>query len=169
MKKSMIVSLAVLAISGAAFAQSAAPPPAPPPRAKAPALGPAIVAAQDAIAICKANGFKVTALIVDAANDPVVLLSGDGVATVTQVYAKKKTAAVIKYKMSSAAVVEKTKTDPAFAAEIKADPNIGIALAGAQPIMSGGELIGAFAISGAHTGDKDDACTIAALKNHPLQ
>ena len=23
--------------------------------------------------------------------------------------------------------------------------------------------------SGAHTGDKDDACTMAALKNHPLQ
>jgi uncharacterized protein GlcG (DUF336 family) len=169
MKKSMILALAMLSVSGMAVAQSAAPPTMPPPRAKAPALAPAIVAAQDAIAICKANGFKVTALIVDAANDPVVLLSGDGVATVTQVYAKKKTAAVIKYKMASADVVAKTKTDPAFAAEVKADPNIGIALAGAQPIMSGTELIGAFAISGAHSGDKDDECTVAALKKHPLK
>jgi uncharacterized protein GlcG (DUF336 family) len=71
--------------------------------------------------------------------------------------------------MPSADVAAKAKADPAFAAEIKADPNIGIALAGAQPIMSDGELVGAFAISGAPGGDKDEACVTAGLAKHPLK
>jgi uncharacterized protein GlcG (DUF336 family) len=106
---------------------------------------------------------------VDSAGDPVVLLSGDGASLATQIYARKKTAAVIKYKVPSADVVAKVKADPAFAAEVKADPNIGFAMAGAQPIVSGGELIGAFAISGAPGGDKDEACVTAGLAKSPIK
>ena len=35
--------------------------------------------------------------------------------------------------------------------------------------MSGADLIGAFAISGAPGGDKDEACAMAALAKHPLK
>ena len=165
MKTSMIIALGALALAGTALAQAppAAPPAPPPPRAKGPALAPAVEAAQAAVAACAANGYKVTALIVDSAGDPVVLLSGDGAAVRTQAIGKTKIAAVMKYKMSSGEVAAKAKTDPALDAEIKADPAIGTARQGAVPLMSGADMIGAFAVSGAPGGDKDEACVKAAL------
>jgi uncharacterized protein GlcG (DUF336 family) len=99
----------------------------------------------------------------------VVLLSGDGAAVRTQGIAKTKIAAVMKYRMSSGEVVAKAKADPKLDAEIKADPAIGTARQGAVPIMSGGEMIGAFAVSGAPGGDKDEACVNAALAKVALK
>ena len=188
MKTALILSAALAALATAAAAQApelqqaqeaqeaqAAPPPAPvaapappPPRAKGPALAPAVQAAQAAVAACAANGYKVTALITDSAGDPVVLLSGDGAALRTQAIARSKIAAVMKYKMSSGEVAAKAKADPKFADEIKADPAIGTARQGGVPLLSGGELLGAFAVSGAPGGDKDEACVKAALAKAPL-
>jgi uncharacterized protein GlcG (DUF336 family) len=172
MKKPAVLALAMLAFAGAAYAQapSAAPPamaPAPP-RAKGPALAPSIAAAQAAVAACAANGYKVTAMIADSAGDPVVLLSGDGAALRTQDIIKTKIAAVMKYKMSSGDLLAKTKTDLKLDAEIKADPKIGTLRQGGVPVMAGGEMIGAFAVSGAPGGDKDEACITAALAKNPL-
>ena len=121
------------------------------------------LAAQAAVADCAAKGYKVTALIVDSAGDPVVLLSGDGAFLGTQMIARSKAAAVIKYKISSGEVAAKAKADPQLAAEIKADPNIGVARQGAVPLLVGGEFVGAFAVSGAPGGEKDEACAVAAL------
>ena len=56
-----------------------------------------------------------------------------------------------------------TRADVNLAAEIKADPKIGTARRGALPLMVGGDFIGAFAVSGAPGGDKDEACVKAAL------
>jgi uncharacterized protein GlcG (DUF336 family) len=170
--KSLIIAAAAAALAAPALAQpapQAAPPQPPAPRAKGPALTPAVQAAQAAVAACAANGYKVTALIVDSAGDPVVLLSGDGAALRTQTIARTKIAAVIKYKMSSGEVLAKSKTDPKLDAEIKADPNIGTARQGAVPLMSGGELVGAFAVSGAPGGDKDEACIQTALAKVPVR
>ncbi|MDB5460738.1 MAG: hypothetical protein JWO72_2479, partial [Caulobacteraceae bacterium] len=128
-----------------------------------------VQAAQAAVAACLANGYKVTALITDSAGDPVVLLSGDGVGLRTQAIAKTKIAAVMKYKMSSGDLLIKTKTDPKLDAEIKADPAIGVLRQGAVPIMNGGEMVGAFAVSGAPGGEKDEACITAALAKAPLK
>jgi uncharacterized protein GlcG (DUF336 family) len=159
--------VAALALAGAASAQTppaaATPPPPPPPRAKGPALALAVEAAQTAVAACLANTYKVTALIVDSGGAPVVLLSGDGVAVRTQDIAASKIATVMKYKMPSGDIADKVKTDPALAAEVKADPKIGTARRGALPILVGGEMIGAFAVSGAPGGEKDEACVKAGL------
>jgi uncharacterized protein GlcG (DUF336 family) len=172
MNKIAALTVAFLAFAGAAAAQApaAAPPamPPPPPRAKGPALAPAIAAAQAAVAACLANGYKVTAMIADSAGDPVVLLSGDGAALRTQDIVKTKIATVMKYKMSSGEVLAKTKTDPKLDAETKADPKIGTVRQGAVPIMAGSELIGAFGVSGAPGGDKDEACIQTALAKNPL-
>jgi uncharacterized protein GlcG (DUF336 family) len=162
----MTIALASL-VATAASAQAPAPPagarPAPPPRAKGPALTPSVQAAQAAVAACAANGYKVTALITDSGGAPVVLLSGDGAAVRTQDIAKSKVAAALKYKMSSGEVAAKAKTDSKLEAEIKADPAIGTARQGAVLIMTGGDILGAFAVSGAPGGDKDEACVKAAL------
>ena len=177
MKTMLITSACLLAMATAASAQAPAggppegrPPGAPPPqpRAKGPALAPSVQAAQAAVAACAANGYKVTALIADSAGDPVVLLSGDGAPLRTQAVAKTKIAAVMKYRMSSGEVAAKAKTDPKLDAEIKADPSIGMIRQGGVPIMSSGDLLGAFAVSGAPGGDKDEACVRAALAKVPL-
>ncbi len=144
--------------AGAALAQTP-----PPPRAKGPALGLAVEAAQAAVATCLANTYKVSALIVDSAGVPVVLLSGDGAAERTQGIAATKIAVVMKYKAPSGDIADKAKTDPALDAELKADPRIGTARRGALPILAGGEMIGAFAVSGAPGGDKDEVCVKAGL------
>ncbi|MGZ3369777.1 MAG: heme-binding protein [Caulobacteraceae bacterium] len=160
----LLASLVATAASAQAPAPPAGGPPAPPPpRAKGPALTPAVQAAQAAVVACAANGYKVTALITDSAGDPVVLLSGDGAAVRTQGIAKTKVAAALKYKMSSGEVVAKAKADPKLDAEIKADPAIGTARQGAVLIMAGTDILGAFAVSGAPGGDKDEACVKAAM------
>ena len=74
-----------------------------------------------------------------------------------------KVAAALKYKMSSGEVVAKAKTDAKLDAEIKADPAIGTARQGAVLIMGGGDILGAFAVSGAPGGDKDEECARAGL------
>ena len=168
MKISQILTTALAAmVANAAAAQPSAPPAGgrapPPPRAKGPALTPSVEAAQAAVAACAANGYKVTALITDSGGAPVVLLSGDGAAVRTQDIAKSKVAAALKYKMSSGEVAAKAKTDAKLDAEIKADPNIGTARQGAVLIMGGGDILGAFAVSGAPGGDKDEACVKAAM------
>ena len=165
MKTALILSTALAAAATVAVAQppAGARPAPPPPRAKGPALTPSVEAAQAAVAACAANGYKVTALITDSGGAPVVLLSGDGAAVRTQDIARSKVAAALKYKMSSGEVATKAKTDAKLEAEIKADPAIGTARQGAVLIMGGGELLGAFAVSGAPGGDKDEACVKAAL------
>jgi uncharacterized protein GlcG (DUF336 family) len=160
MKIAQIITTALAAMVANVAAAQPGPPP---PRAKGPALTPSVQAAQAAVAACLANGYKVTALITDSGGDPVVLLSGDGAAVRTQNIARTKVAAALKYKMSSGEVVAKAKTDPKLDAEIKADPAIGTARQGAVLILSGGDILGAFAVSGAPGGDKDEACVKAAM------
>jgi uncharacterized protein GlcG (DUF336 family) len=168
MKKSPLMAaaltvLAAMTMTHAFAAQAPAGGAAPAPRAKGPALTPAIEAAQAAVAACAANGYTVTALITDSVGDPVVLLSGNGAAVRTQAVARSKVAAALKYNMSSGEVAEKAKSDPKLDAEIKADPAIGTARQGAVLIRNGAELLGAFAVSGAPGGDKDEACITSAL------
>ena len=163
--------LAVLLSFGGSIVFAQTPPPAPapaPPRANGPALTPSLKAAEAAVTACAAKGYKVTALITDSAGDPVVLLSGDGAALRTQGIARTKVATVLKYKVASGEIAARVKTDPKLADEIKADPAIGMARQGAVPILSGSEILGVFAVSGAPGGEKDEACIKVALDLVPL-
>jgi uncharacterized protein GlcG (DUF336 family) len=123
----------------------------------------AIEGAQTAIATCLGNGYKVTALIVDSAGVPIAMISGDGAAAVTQRIAMGKAQTVLKYKITSGEAAAKANTDAAFMAQLSADPLVGPPRQGAIPIMIGGQMIGAFAVSGAPGGDKDEPCSIAGL------
>jgi uncharacterized protein GlcG (DUF336 family) len=114
-------------------------------------------------ATCAANGYKTTALITDSAGVPIVLISNDGAAAITQRIAMSKAQATLKYKMTSGEVAAKAAADSAFAAEIKANPLIETARRGAIPIKAGSDLIGTFAVSGAPGGDKDETCALAGL------
>jgi len=177
MKKLLLASAALLLAAPAiTFAQTANPAPTiqPPPNAdemklprpaRAPGISTALAieAATEANRVCLGNTYKTTAMIADSAGVPIVVISNDGAAAITQRIAMSKIQAVLKYKMSSGDVAKKAAADPAFAAEIKANPMIDTARQGALPILKGAETIGFFAVSGAPGGDKDEVCTSAGL------
>jgi uncharacterized protein GlcG (DUF336 family) len=102
-------------------------------------------------------------MITDSAGVPIVVISNDGAAAITQRIAMSKVQAVLKYHMTSGDVAKKAASDPAFAAEVKANPMIETARQGAIPIMAGSEMVGVFAVSGAPGGDKDEVCARAGL------
>jgi uncharacterized protein GlcG (DUF336 family) len=180
MERIWLVTAAAVLGAGSSLAQTPASMPAPAPtiaaaptndevraprpaRARGIATAIAIEGAQTAIATCLGNGYKVTALIVDSAGVPIELISGDGAAAITQRIAMGKAQSVLKYKMTSGEVAAKAASDPAFMHEVAADPLIGTPRQGSIPIMVGGTLVGAFAVSGAPGGDKDEVCARAGL------
>jgi uncharacterized protein GlcG (DUF336 family) len=176
MKKLLLASVALLLAAPVVQAQPVNPAPtivaAPtademklprPPRARGIPTALAVEGAVEADRVCLGNTYKTTALITDSAGVPIVVISNDGAAAITQRIAMSKAQAVLKYKMTSGEVADKAKTDAAMAAEIKANPMIETARQGAVPIMAGSELVGVFAVSGAPGGDKDEVCTRAGL------
>jgi uncharacterized protein GlcG (DUF336 family) len=149
-------AFAIALIVTPACAQQASP-------ARRPAFDLALEAAQAANAACTAQGVHTVALVVDAANNPVVLLSADGAVAIAGDFALRKTAAVIQYRQSSGEVAARAAKDPALAAEVKANPKIGFALAGALPMLAGNDQIGAIAVSGGSGPAGDEACARAGL------
>jgi len=171
MKAAAIGAMLALAASGSALAQAPAGPPRPPgppsPPAKGPSSAAAVALAQAAIAACAANGYKVTAVVLNSAGVLRVQISSDGAPEMTGAVGVRKAFTAITFKEPSGAVGDKAKTDPALADRIKNDPKL-ITWAGGQPLMVGGELIGAIGVSGAPGGDKDDACVTAAISKVKL-
>jgi len=141
-------------------AEAAAPRP---PRAAGISTALAIEAAQTAIATCRNNGFKVTAMVLDSAGVPIALISDDGAAAITQRIAMGKATISLKTKMSSGEAAAKAKTDSAFNAMLMGDPSLGVPRQGGILIQVGGDIRGAFAISGSPGGDKDEVCAHAGL------
>ena len=125
-------------------------------RARAPGLLPSIEAAEAAQRACAAKGVKVSVLVTDSVGEPVVLLSGDGAGVRSQLIARTKAAIAIKYRMPSSEVALKAQTDPRLNAEAAADPNIGMLRGGGLPLIRGGEMIGAVAVSGGSLGPTHD-------------
>lgn len=166
----LYLAVASLLIAGPALAQTILPTPsaeegrAPrPPRAPGVATALAVEAAQTAIAMCTAQGLKVTALVIDSQGVPIALISGDGAAAITQRIASGKATTALKMKMTSGEAAERSKTDQAFMTQLMADPAMGTPRQGGVPIMSGGEVIGAIAVSGAPSGAQDEPCAKAGL------
>jgi uncharacterized protein GlcG (DUF336 family) len=166
----LILGAAGLLLSDQAIAQTILPNPtaaeasAPrPPRARGIATDLAIEAAQTAIARCRDDGYKVTALVVDSDAVPIALVSGDGAAAITQRIAMGKAMISIKTKMSSGEAAAKAKADSAFSSLLSADPSLGVARQGAILIRVGDDIVGALAVSGTPAGDKDEVCARAGL------
>jgi uncharacterized protein GlcG (DUF336 family) len=134
-----------------------------PARAKGIPTALAIEAAVEANRVCLGNTYKTTAMITDSAGVPIVVISNDGAAAITQRVAMSKVQAVLKYHMTSGEVAAKATADAAFKAEVAANPLIDTARQGAIPIMAGSDVVGIFAVSGAPGGDKDEVCARAGL------
>ena len=136
------------------------------PRADAPGLDESIAAARAAVRACAAKRAPVSALVTDAVGEPVVLLSGDGAGVRSQLIARTKANIVVRYKTSSQNVADRLTNDPTLVADAAADPAIGMIRGGGLPVMRGGRMIGAVAVSGGSlaNGDLtlDETCARAA-------
>ncbi|MBV9549758.1 MAG: heme-binding protein [Alphaproteobacteria bacterium] len=114
----------------------------------------AIEAAEVSNATCLANGTKVTTVVTDSVGEPIVIISGDGAATITQRIGMGKAQWVIQTKGPSAA--------GATAMPALVD-TLGTARPGGIPIMAGSDMVGAIAASGSPSGQADEVCVKAGL------
>jgi uncharacterized protein GlcG (DUF336 family) len=162
MRLALYAAAAALAIPCASAAQ--APPAAtpPPPAAKSAPMALALEAAQTAVAACAANGYKTSATVVDAQGNPRIVLAADGASFRAVESSQRKAYASVVFSAPSSTLQEQIKTDTALAAKLSADPK-AFARAGALPLNSGGELVGALGVGGAPGGEKDEACAATAL------
>jgi uncharacterized protein GlcG (DUF336 family) len=132
----------------------------------------AIEAAQSAVGACRANGYNVTATVLDSDLSTRVVLRGDGAPDTTVEIARRKAYTVIKTGMSSGDFGKTVPAPPTLASPqagsrqlpdaINGDPNL-ITWAGGVPIMLGDKIVGSISVSGAAGGDKDEACAKAGL------
>jgi uncharacterized protein GlcG (DUF336 family) len=115
--------------------------------------------AQEAMAKCRADGYKVTVLVVDGLNAPKAMVRDDGASASTTEVAKMKATATMLYNRPSGPA----QPPPAGQAAPPATIPGTINAQGGVPIRVGEVTIGAVAVSGAPGGDKDAACANAAL------
>lgn len=115
--------------------------------------------AQEALAKCRADGYKVTVLVVDGLNAPKAMLRDDGATAATTEVAKMKATATMWYNRPSGPA---QPLPPGTAAPPLPVPGT-INAQGGLPIKVGDATIGAIAVSGAPGGDKDAACATAGL------
>ena len=114
--------------------------------------------AQEAMAKCRADGYKVTVLVVDALNAPKAMLRDDGATASTTEVARMKATATMLYNRPSGP----QSLAPGATAPPATIPGT-INAQGGVPIKVGDVTIGAVAVSGAPGGDKDAACANSAL------
>jgi len=115
--------------------------------------------AQEAMAKCRADGYKVTVLVVDGLNAPKAMLRDDGATASTTEVAKMKATATMLYNRPSGPAQPLPAGTTAPPATIPGTINAQ----GGVPIKVGEVTIGAVAVSGAPGGDKDAACANAGI------
>jgi uncharacterized protein GlcG (DUF336 family) len=149
--KLAFLAVATAALSTSAFAQL--------PASRVLTLDVAQTIAQEAMAKCRADGYKVTVLVVDGLNAPKAMLRDDGASASTTEAAKMKATSAMLYNRPSGPAQPLPAGTTAPPATIPGTINAQ----GAVPIKFGEVTIGAVAVSGAPGGDKDAACANAAL------
>jgi uncharacterized protein GlcG (DUF336 family) len=145
------LAAATAALSMTAFAQL--------PQSSVLTLDVAQTIAKEAMAKCRAAGYKVTVLVVDGLNAPKAMLRDDGASASTTEAAKMKATSTMLYNRPSGPAQPLAPGTTAPPATIPGTINSQ----GAVPIKFGEVTIGAVAVSGAPGGDKDAACASAAL------
>ena len=115
--------------------------------------------AQEAMAKCRADGYKVTVLVVDGLNATKAMIRDDGATASTTEVAKMKATATMLYNRPSGPATPPPAGTAAPPATIPGTINAQ----GGVPIKVGDATIGAVAVSGAPGGDKDAACATAGI------
>jgi uncharacterized protein GlcG (DUF336 family) len=115
--------------------------------------------AKESAAKCRADGYKVTVLVVDGLNAPKALIRDDGASAATVEFAKMKATATMLYNRPSGPATPPPPGTTAPPATIAGTINSQ----GGVPIKVDDVTIGAVAVSGAPGGDRDAACANAGI------
>jgi uncharacterized protein GlcG (DUF336 family) len=151
MTRSLILTTAVAAFSTGAFAQL--------PTQKMLTLDVAQTIAQESVAKCRADGYKVTVTVVDSGNVLKAFLRDDGAGNGTVEMGRMKANSVMAFGRPSG---PPPNLPPGTSAPAPVLPGT-VNAQGGVPIKVGDQLIGAVSVSGAPGGEKDAACANAAL------
>lgn len=131
-------------------------------------LSAAIVAAQTAVDTCKANGYDVTATVVDVSGTPQVVLRGDHAVIHTKDSSFRKAYTVVTMgpifhaDTTSGFIGVLSKYPPLLAQSLASTPNV-TALPGGVAFKVGDETIAGLGVGGSPGGDKDEVCAQAGV------
>ena len=148
---SFVLTAAAAAFCSGAFAQL--------PTQKMLTLDVAETIAQESVAKCRADGYKVTVTVVDSGNVLKAFLRDDCAGNGTVEMGRMKANSVMAFGRPSG-------PPPNLPAGTPAPPPVlpgTVNAMGGVPIKVGDQLIGAVSVSGAPGGEKDAACANAAL------
>jgi uncharacterized protein GlcG (DUF336 family) len=115
--------------------------------------------AEESVAKCRADGYKVTVTVVDSANILKAFLRDDGASMATVEVGRMKANSVMAFGRPSGPPANLPPGTPAPPPILPGTINA----MGGVPIKVGDQLIGAVSVSGAPGGEKDAACANAAL------
>ena len=121
--------------------------------------------AKAAVDACAAQGAYVSAAVVDATGNPLVILR-DEQSPKSPIAAPRKANAAVVFDLPGSVMEPREKTDPDFAAKIKADPDHLNPHAGSLPLHVGTAVVGGLAIADT-THETADQCARAALAKFP--
>ena len=116
--------------------------------------------ARAAVEACRADGWQVTAVVVDRSGMPQAMLRDLNASRFTIQIATEKANAVI---LSGVTSAEFRRNRDDIRQEMNHVDGI-LVLEGGVPIRAAGTLVGAVGVSGAPGGDKDEACALKALE-----
>jgi uncharacterized protein GlcG (DUF336 family) len=114
--------------------------------------------AETAVTQCRANGYRITATVLDNGGNLKVVIRDDGAGVGSIDLSHRKA--------YSAVIFRRTSGETAKLFGAMAPPPIvagTVMLAGGVPIKVGTETIGAIGVSGAPGGDKDEVCANAGI------
>jgi uncharacterized protein GlcG (DUF336 family) len=116
-----------------------------------------------AVSACQANGYAVTATVVDRAGGVRALQRADNAGPHTLAASERKAFTSASAKNATTAMMETAQKNPG-AANLVNIPGF-LLLGGGMPVKAGNEVIGALGVGGAPGGHLDDQCAVAALES----
>ena len=122
----------------------------------------ALVAAQAALADCRKRGATVAVAVVDRAGVPVVMLRDPLAGMHTPDTAVRKAWTAVSFRGSTSELVGATAASGPNAG-IRHLPNVAM-VGGGLMLQAAGSLVGAIGVSGAPSGEMDDACGNAGIR-----
>ena len=113
------------------------------------------------VAACAANGYAVTATVVDRAGTVRAVQRADNAGPHTLAASQQKAFTSASAKNNTLAIMEIAQKNPA-AANLVNIPGY-LLLGGGVPVKVGNEVIGAVGVGGAPAGNLDEQCAVAAI------
>ena len=122
----------------------------------------ALTAARAAMEFCRKQGYQVAVAVVDRAGLPQVFLRDRFAGAHTVDVATDKAWTAASFRTPTLALAIETQAGRPMSG-LRSVPRV-LAAGGGVPIEAGGSVLGAIAVSGAPSGDADDACARAGIK-----